>query len=415
MTDTNGGPRLAYIPNMSDHAYALAAAMRHYGMPARVLPPSDDRSMALGLRVCGGRECLPCFLAIGDILRRCEEPDFAPADAAFCLPTTEGPCRFGQYSMLLRDTLDDMGLDDVVVYAPNAANSYHGFGDKPLRIRRLAWKGVVAVDLLYRLLLERRPYETEPGRAEEVYHQGLDRCMRAVEAGGGAVADALRAAADEFLAIPLVDEKRPVVGLVGELYVRWNAHSNRNLIADVERLGGEVMIASMAELLHFFNLRMKNVSRASGRWGDMVRAVLTDADQSRTEKKLVKAVAHALRRPDEAPSQEIAEVVAPFYDAAIGTEAVLSMGRAIEMAHVGVHGILNVMPFSCMPGVIVGGMAPRIRRELDWVPWLDLPYDAQRETNIRTRLEAFMHQAEQFRRRMGREPVRKRARVALSE
>ena len=407
MTAANGArPRLTCIPYMSDHAYALAAAMRHYGMPARVLPPSDDRSMALGLSACGGRECLPCFLAIGDILRHCEAPDFVPADTAFCLPTTEGPCRFGQYSMLLRDTLDELGLDDVVVYAPNGANSYHGFGDKPLRIRRLAWKGVVAVDLLYRMLLERRPYENEPGCAEEAYRRGLDRCMRAVEVGGGPLADALKAATDDFLAVPVVDEERPVVGLVGEVYVRWNAHSNRRLIADVERLGGEVMIASMVEVLHFFNLRMKNVSRAAGRWGALIRAVLTAADQSRTERKLVRAVAHALRRPDEAPSREMAAAVAPFYDAAIGTEAVLSMGRAIEMAHMGVHGILNVMPFSCMPGVIVSGMAPRIRRELDWVPWLDLPYDAQRETNIRTRLEAFMHQAEQFRRRMGHEPVR---------
>jgi predicted nucleotide-binding protein (sugar kinase/HSP70/actin superfamily) len=399
--------RVTYIPLMGDHAFALAAAMRHYGMPAEVLPPTDDRSMALGLRACGGRECLPCFLVMGDVLRCCEAPDFDPDAAAFYLPTASGPCRFGQYTMLLRDVLDARGLGTVPVHSPSTANSFQGFGERPRQIRQLAWQGMVAVDLLVRLQLEHRPYELEPGATDAVYRDGLGRAMAAVEAGGGRrLVDTMATIADAFGGLLVERTPRPVVGLVGEVYVRWNAYSNRNLIAEVERLGGEVMIASMAELIYFLTHRMKEVAWVSGRYGQLLRGMLVDVYQAGAERRLLRAVGHRLRRPDESPSRAVADAVKPFYDPVLGTEAVLSMGRAVEFARDGIHGILNVLPFSCMPGVVVGGMATRVRRELDWVPWLDLPYDAQKETNVRTRLEAFMHQAEQFRRRSGREPLR---------
>jgi predicted nucleotide-binding protein (sugar kinase/HSP70/actin superfamily) len=400
-TATAQTQRITCIPHIGDQSFALAAAMRFHGMEAEVLPPTDDRSMAIGLRICGGRECLPCFLAMGDVIRRTEEPDFDSDRYAFYFPTASGPCRFGQYTMLLRDLMDEAGLGNVPVYSPSTANSFQGFGERPGELRRLTWQGLVAVDLLVRLLLEHRPYETVPGTTDETYARQLQAVTSAVAAGGGRkLVAALRKAADAFGDIDVDrSRERPVVAIVGEVYVRWNAYSNRELVRSVERLGGEVMVASMAELVHFMTYRMKEVAKVSGRYRSLVQGSLMDWYQTSTEHRLLRAVRHRLRRPDETPSSAVAAAVAPYYDPALGTEAVLTMGRAIEFVRDGVHGILNVMPFSCMPGIIVGGMAPRLRRDLDQVPWLDLPYDAQKETNIRTRLEAFIHQAEQYRRR----------------
>ncbi len=76
----------------------------------------------------------------------------------------------------------------------------------------------------------------------------------------------------------------------------------------------------------------------------------------------------------------------------------MTMGKAIEYAHDGFAGILNVMPFTCMPGLVSAGMAPRFRPDLHNIPWLDVSYDAQRGTNLNTRLEAFMYQAIEFHR-----------------
>lgn len=400
-TPTSAPARTTYIPHMADHAHTLVAAMRHHGMPAELLSQSDADALDLGIGQCGGRECLPCFLSVGDFLRRAREPGFRAERACFFMTAAPGPCRFGQYQALLRDVLDENGLDAVEIASPSSANSYHGFGERPLQLRQLAWQGFVAVDLLVRLLHEYRPYESTPGSADALYAAALVRVTQAVEAGGGKpLEQALGWAADGFAALPAAREPaRPLVGVIGEIYVRWNRYSNRDLIRQVEALGGEVMLASIREWLYFTNYRTRAVAQVAGHYGEWLRTWLTDAHQRHQEERLLRIVTPRLRRPEEASVRETVAGLRPYYDDVLGTEAVLSLGRAIDYAHAGVSGIINVMPFSCIPGVIVSGMAPRLRRDLDHLPWLDIPFDAQKETNVRTRLEAFMHQVAQFERR----------------
>jgi predicted nucleotide-binding protein (sugar kinase/HSP70/actin superfamily) len=401
--------RVTYLASMADHGHALAAAMRHFGMPVEMLPPPTQESLDVGLRVCGGRECLPCFLTLGDILRRTEEPGFDAEGSAFLLPTTQGPCRFGQYGALLRELLDERGLQAVELVFPTVAVAgrgfkaiqHRGFLDYPLELRKLVWQGIVAVDLLSRLRLEHRPYETEAGATDDAYEAGLAAITDATGRGGGELLlEAMRGIARAFAALPVRrTDDRPVVGVIGEIYVRWNDYANRGLVREIERLGGEVLVASVAEMIYFSTFRMREVARISGEYRDVLRAFLVDRYQRKWERRLRRELGSLLRRPDEAPMAACLKRVRPYYDPALSTEATLSLARAIELADEGVAGILNVLPFACMPGVIVAGMAPRIRRDLDQIPWLDIPYDAQKETNIRTRLEAFMHQARQHHQR----------------
>jgi predicted nucleotide-binding protein (sugar kinase/HSP70/actin superfamily) len=411
-TPIAGARAITYIPRLGDHVLGLAAAMRHFGMPAEVLPPTDDESLALGLAACGGRECLPAFLALGDVLRKTRTPEFDPARSAFFFPGSCGPCRFGQYTALLRDLLDERGLHEVQLYSPTAANAYNGFGDRPRALRQLTWQGVVSIDLLDRVRLETRPYATEAELADRAYQDGLEDVIHAVERGGGrTLVRALETAVYRFVDIPRNgSELRPLVGVVGEIYVRWNEHANRGLVRQVEELGGEVLLASMAEFVHFSTYRMRAVARAAGDWRALLEGALTGAWQSVAEWRLGRVVEPLLRRPGEANSGFVVGSIASFYDGTLGTEAVLTMGRAMDYGRMGAHGILNVLPFSCMPGLIVGGLAPRMRRDLQQIPWLDIPYDAQKETNIRTRLEAFMFQVHQFRTRTGKDPLRQHPR-----
>jgi predicted nucleotide-binding protein (sugar kinase/HSP70/actin superfamily) len=193
-----------------------------------------------------------------------------------------------------------------------------------------------------------------------------------------------------------------VIGLVGEIYLRFNNYSNLDIVRRIEAAGGEVMQASLIEFLYHLNWGFKNYTRLMGRYFDYIVTFLTDKYQQYVEYRLVKPVAHLLDHPYETPVPKLMDNIRPYYDPTLGTEAVLSMGKAIELAHHGVCGLVNVMPFSCMPGILTTGMAPRLRRDLDNIPWLDITYDAQGGTNINTRLEAFMYQAIQFQRRQAR-------------
>jgi len=391
---------ITYVPYMSDHALAVAAAMRASGVAAEVLPPPDAETLRFGLSLCKGRECLPCFFTMGEIIRKCREPGFDVARARFLTPGSPGPCRFGQYSVLQREVLDQFGLSGVTIVSPTSENAYHGFGAKPTTLRALALQGIMAVDLLQKLLHEHRPFEEERGVTESRYAQSLDDVVAAVDAGGGrALTRVMRQAAEQFASLPRNDGSRPAVGFVGEIYLRLNAFANQHVIRSVEAAGGYVVMATLSEWMAYTNWTRINRARVRHDWPDLGRALLLDLYHWRVERRLQRPVKHLLRHGEERPVAYLMDLIRPFYEPLLGTEAVLTMGKAVDFAHSGIDGILHVMPFSCMPGIIVTGMASRLREATRGVPWLDVSYDGQEKTNIRTRLEAFMHQVWQQRRR----------------
>jgi predicted nucleotide-binding protein (sugar kinase/HSP70/actin superfamily) len=387
---------------MCDRAFVLQAALEAHRIPAEVLSSPVDETLAIGLDLCRGRECLPCFLTTGDIIRRARQPDFDPAQAVFLMPATSGPCRFGQYSALQRDILNREGLAEMEIISPNAENSYQGFGDNPTQLRQLVWQGIVAVDLFQKLLHEYRPYELNRGQADQIYRHCLDRVVTAIREGGGkAVVEAMEWTATRFEDLP-VDrtQPRPLIGVVGEIYLRFNTYGNQDIIRLVEAAGGEVVLATMMEWLYFTNWYYKTVSLTLGRYLDFFTTFIADLYQQGQERKLMKPVEHLLKHPHESPMKQLIDSVRPYYDPYLATEAVLSMGKAIEFARTGLCGILHIMPFSCMPGIITAGMASRLRADLNNIPWLDVIYDAQGGTNLKTRLDAFMYQAVQHQRQM---------------
>jgi len=398
MSATSTEGRMVYIPRMSDHACVMAAALRAHGIEAEPLPAPDAESLAIGLDLCHGRECLPCFLCIGDIVRRARAPGFEPGRALFFLPTGPGPCRFGQYRYLARDVLEDLGLGAIDLVSPTSADAYALFGSSPVALRALAFQGLAAIDLLQKLLHEHRPYETRPGAADQAYATSLERVCEAVQQGGGRrLLGAMRDVARLFEGLGTNRrEARPVVGIVGELYVMLNPFSNRGLVREIEAVGGEALQSTFVDWLVLTDWSRAFVAWRRGDYREWAKARLVHAYQVWTEHRLQRPVRHLLRQPPESGIPATMKALTPYYEPRLGTEGVLTMGRAIDYARHGVSGILNVLPFSCMPGIVAAGMAPRLRRDLEGIPWLDLSYDCQQETNIRTRLEAFMHQVAGF-------------------
>ncbi len=188
--------------------------------------------------------------------------------------------------------------------------------------------------------------------------------------------------------------------MVGEIFLRFSDFANQNLIRQIEAAGGEVVLASMMEWLYYTNWAVKKITRYLGRYRDHLLMSLVDVYQRARERRLVRPVAHLLTFPYETPISHLMEPLREYgYEPYLGTEAVLSMGKAIELAGCGLSGIVNVMPFGCMPGLITAGMGPHLRSGLDQIPWLDVIYNGQGSTNIQTRLQAFLHQAAQYQRR----------------
>jgi predicted nucleotide-binding protein (sugar kinase/HSP70/actin superfamily) len=83
-------------------------------------------------------------------------------------------------------------------------------------------------------------------------------------------------------------------------------------------------------------------------------------------------------------------------------EAILSLGKSRDFVRKGVAGLVNIMPFTCMPGTVVNFLLEKFRRENQNIPFLNLAYDGQEQTHTRTRLEAFMYQVREFHQRRSR-------------
>ncbi len=405
--------RTVLIPNMSSHAYGLAAAFEACGMKAQVMDEPDEETLAWGRKFTTGKECFPCIVTTGDMVKYAMRPDFDRNKYAFFMGGSGGPCRFGQYNALQRMVLDDLGYEDVPIYAPNQASRfYDDLGIVGRKFLKLGWDAIVAIDLLEKARLETRPYEVQPGSTDRAFEQSLEEVCDVIRQGGNmrSLIAALERAVRRFQAVEVDrDQARPVIGLVGEFYIRANRFSNQNLIAQIEELGGEVWPAPVYEWFLYRNFRRDMRAQLARDHKLRLKNYLTDKVMRRDEHRMVKVFADFLRNAYEPPTREVLSLAAPYIHHSFEGEAIMTVGKGIEFARHGVSGIVAVMPFTCMPGTISYAIMKRVRHNENEIPFLNMVYDGLEQSTALTRLEAFMHQAKEYAMRNGRLNVRRKA------
>ncbi|MFH1651693.1 MAG: acyl-CoA dehydratase activase [Chloroflexota bacterium] len=385
-----------YLPYMIDHGFVLAAAMRRCGARAEALPASDELTLELGQRYTSGRECYPSIITTGDIVKKTMADDFAEEEAAFFMPSSCGPCRFGQYNKLHRMVLDELNLPMVPVLIFDQTKSYHqhmatlGSG-----FRLQSWRAITILDSIQKMVLERRPYEVNRGETDTVYADLLSRLVSLTERDGTTFTDFARQAREALAAIKIDrSEIRPRIGIVGEIFVRSNPFANDFLTRKLETLGAQCALPPLEEWLDYIDFQRKRRSRLhlEGGWKDWAKQQLTEIVQERTAEPLRRqfdtAIEHFAR---ELPTGEILKRGRSYLSPAVEGEAVLSLGRALEYVEHDFDGIINMMPFGCMPGTITS-MLFHVLRTDHHIPIFNMVMDGTKDTGQDIRLEAFVHQ-----------------------
>jgi predicted CoA-substrate-specific enzyme activase len=395
------GKRAFYFPRMSDHAFALAAAFRACNISSDVLDEPDARTVELGKKYSSGKECFPFIVTTGDLLKKIESPGFDVSASAFFMPSSDGPCRFGQYHRTQRMILDRIGYGDVMILSPDSKDSYTEFGKAGNRFQRLAWKGIVAIDTLHKLVRETRPYEINRGDSDRVYVKGVRMIENEIEMGGENLLKLVMEIRDMVRQIAVdKSQERPVIGVVGEIFLRTNRFSNGNVVGMIEQCGGEAWVAPLSEWILFTNYSYKARSLVDKKYIDFVKAYIKDKVQKNDEDEFLKAVFNDLKNNEEPSTEELLHNSYSYLPASIGGEAILSIGKAVDFIQRRISGMVNVMPFTCMPGMIVSALSKRMREEFNSIPWIDLSYDGQEDCQNQTRLEAFIHQTKQYKEEM---------------
>jgi predicted nucleotide-binding protein (sugar kinase/HSP70/actin superfamily) len=388
-------------------ARAFAAAFRAIGFDSVLSPDGDERTKELAAKYTSGDECYPERVTLGNFLKVTEQKDFDPSRTAFFMPTATGPCRFGQYAPFLRMTMAKLGFDDVLILAPTSANSYREIGENALYFRRVAWWGLIAADMLRRMLHKTRPYELEPGATDAAYEACLDELCAAIEDRTvdrkkklQSIASCLIRCRDRFRAID-TEYSRPrlLIGVVGEIFCRLNTFSNEHLIRKIEACGGEAWLSDIGEWVWYTNAEQKKNLRMAGKTlsRDMLGAWLTGFVQRRDEHKLLESLEEEFVGYEEPHNVlEVLELSKPYlpYTGALG-EMVLSVGKAIYLQKKGADGIVDISPFTCMNGIVCEAVYPRVSRDYGNIPIKTFYFDGT-AVNLDNDVEIFMELAANY-------------------
>lgn len=390
--------RTLYFPYSNDVVSALVGACRHVGIKAELLPVPDERDLALGRKYTNGQECFPFITTAGSFLRKLFEPGNDPSQSAFFMPAHNGPCRFGGYNKLHSIIFERIGFEDVMMIGPSNDDNYNSIAPgNPIAWRTVAWKGMVAIDMLKKLLQQIRPYELRKGQTNEIYQEELQNILSSLEAGAKKLDQILNVAAHRFKMIPVTNgERKPVIAVVGEIYMRDNPFCSANLVSHLESLGAETLMAPIAEWISYSTYRYTRDSRWKKNHIAKYKSQLQGFFQQKIEKKLVQAVDKVIPIGPIIHVADMLEHCDAYIHHDYDGDPPLSIGAASILSKGHISGVVNILPFTCMPGTLNSSITGMFRKDHDNIPWENFAYDGQADASLESRFQAFMHQAREY-------------------
>ena len=390
--------RTLYFPYMHDGAAFVAAAARSVGIPSEVLPKQTDVDIALGRKYTSSKECFPMICTTGSFLKKLMEPGADPSKMSFFMPDHNGPCRFGQYNQFQRILFDRLGYKDAELVTPSNDTSYADLaGDQSRKFRINAWKGFVSFDYVRKLYREIRPYEINKGDTDAVYEAALKKIEKSVENNSRGLRKVLVEIASEFMAIKADrSRRRPVVAVLGEIYMRDNAGCNGNIANRLEALGAEVLIGPFSEWITYSTHRYTRDSK----WKNDTKGLIKSKIQGVGQEVIVDYLLHGIHKYTDTSLdvslEEMLELsnkyVSEFYDG----DPPIAMGSSAALASRGVAGIAAILPFTCMPGTLVASVSDSFRKDYNNIPFINIAYDGQDTVSLDTRLQAFIFQVKEY-------------------
>ncbi len=400
------------IPEMSRHSHTFAAMFRRFGVDASLLPRSTDSDLALARRCANGEECLPFLQNLQDYLEYFHNnPAAGKENIVFFQGLAAGPCRYGFYAPTQALAINRAGYGGERVCAVGLIDALLRFG---LGYALPLFSGMTAMDLLYKMLHRTRPYEKEKGASNRLFELYSKRLLGLLEQSRFNVLQLpsgsyrqpfealLNEAAAAFAALPRTGEKRPLILLGGEFYVRWDSRCNEEIIGQIEKAGGEVSLAPATEVGNF--TAYVNYREACERYRTH-RNLLNYALQKgygllnslahRDHRNLERSAAKTLQGLEEPPPGEIRKEARLYITGHYGGEPPMTMGRAASLARRGAAaGAIFVAPFNCMPGSYVEAQQGLMQREMG-IPVLTVYYDGKKNANRREQIAGLVYQAGQ--------------------
>ena len=390
--------RILYFPYMNDGGYMLAAAARSIGVPSESLPKQTEEDLAIGRKYTSSKECFPMICTTGSFIKKLQEPGADPKKMSFFMPDHNGPCRFGQYNHFHRILFDRLGYADAELITPSNDTSYEDVaGEHGQKFRINAWKGFVVADYLRKIYRETRPYEINKGDTDRLYEDALHRLERCIEKGAKGLHKVLSGIASDFMTIK-VDKsvRKPVVAIIGEIFMRDNAGCNGNIANRLEDLGVEVVIGPFSEWIYYSTHRFTRDSRWKNDTKGIIKSKIQGFGQDVIANSLLKGIKKLTDHEKDVSLHDMLKLCNTYVNEFYDGDPPIAMGTSVALSKRGVSGFAAILPFTCMPGTLISSISDSFRKDHNNIPFINIAYDGQDTVSLDTRLQAFVFQVKEF-------------------
>ena len=371
-------------PQMSPiHFDLLEPAVNACGYNLVVLPNDNRRAVDFGLKYVNNDACYPSLFVVGQIMEALDSGEYDLDRTAVLMTQTGGGCRASNYVGFIRRALAKAGMGQIPVVSVNMSGLEENPGFKlDLKLITRAAYAVVFGDVMMRCVYRMRPYELKKGMVEAKHMKWVKICTDFLTKTNGLNLPKVQRLAiqmiRDFDAIPIREERKPRVGIVGEILVKYAPAANNYLVDLLEQEGAE---ASVPDLMGFMLYCFYNQVYKAEHLG-------TSKKTARKSTIGIKAIEAALKPIYRAYEKSVHfEAPASIYELVKYAEPIVSIGNEtgegwfltgemIELINVGVENIVCIQPFGCLPNHVVGkGVIKAIRREYPLANIAAIDYD----------------------------------------
>ncbi len=353
------------------HFELLEPAFRASGYNLVVLGNDNKAAVNAGLKYVNNDACYPSLITVGMFMDAVTSGKYDTDHLAIIMSQTGGGCRASNYVGFIRRALEKAGYPQIPVISLNLSSLESNPGFK-INFS-LAQRGIYCLvfgDILMRCIYATRPYEAVKGSTDALHQKWVKKITDYVSTDKAishrTYKRYCREIVKDFDELPRLDIRKPKVGIVGEILVKFMPMANNYLADLLESEGAEPVIPDLMDffLYCFFNNKFKAEK-------------LGFKKSSWTKSRLGIWGIEVLRKTAHKALAESKHFAPPanIYDTARGAKGIVSLGNQtgegwfltgemVELINAGVNNIVCCQPFGCLPNHIVGkGVIKELRHQ----------------------------------------------------
>ena len=380
------------------HFQFLEAAFHRAGFQLAVAPMPDKHAIEEGLKFVHNDACYPTIIVVGQLLQALKSGKYDPDHTTILMSQTGGGCRATNYAAIARKALSDAGLGHVPVLAFGASQSEFPV-TAPLLEQLIT--GTIYGDLLMRVLYRVRPYEKQPGSAQSLHDYWAAKCRNDMLTGKRSkFKQNIWGIVRDFDNLDIYDDHRkPRVGLVGEILVKYHPTANNNVVDLLESEGAEAVVPDLLDFFLYcaYDNKVEYDLLAGTMFGRLKGSLFITAAEF-YRRHLRQALEASKRFSPPYRIEQIARLAKRHLSLGHMTgEGWLLTGEMVELLQSGVNNIICMQPFACLPNHITGkGMIRELRRSYPHANIIPIDYDpGASEVNQLNRIKLMLAVAKQ--------------------